>query len=70
MKFVNLIVGQKRNLMSNLDSISKCQHKKFENINDSLEVDSKTRFSSTSSSNKASTTSSENSPKENLNSNV
>jgi len=33
MKFVNLIVGQKRNLMSNLDSISKCQHKKFENIN-------------------------------------
>ena len=33
MKFVNLIVGQKRNLMSNLDSISKCQHEKFENIN-------------------------------------
>ena len=33
MKFVNLIVGQKRNLMSNLDSISKCQHGKFENIN-------------------------------------
>ena len=33
MKFVNLIVGQKRNLMSNLDSISKYQPRKFENIN-------------------------------------
>lgn len=42
----------------------------FENINDSLEIDSKTKFSSTSSSNKASSTSAENSPKENLNSNV
>tara|TARA_Y100000991_G_scaffold211877_1_gene195084 strand:+ start:2708 stop:3586 length:879 start_codon:yes stop_codon:yes gene_type:complete len=55
---------------------------KLDNINDSLEVDSKTRFSSTSSNNKASSTSSENSekeknqtkeknsPKENLNLNV
>ncbi len=33
MNFVNLIVGQKRNLMSNLDSISKCQNGKFKNIN-------------------------------------
>lgn len=33
MKFVNLIVGQKRNLMSNLESISNCQIKAFKNIN-------------------------------------
>ena len=33
MKFVNLIIGQKRNLMNNLGSISNCQNKKLENIN-------------------------------------
>ena len=33
MKFVNLIIGQKRNLMSNLESISNCQIKSFKNIN-------------------------------------
>lgn len=33
MKFVNLIIGQKRNLMSNLESISNCQVKSFKNIN-------------------------------------
>jgi len=33
MKIVNLIIGQKRNLMKNLKSISNCQIKKFTNIN-------------------------------------
>lgn len=53
---------------SNINELE-TSHLKFENINDSLEVDSKTRFSSTSSNNKDSSTSSDNSPKENLNSN-
>lgn len=33
MKIVNLIIGQKRNLMKNLKSISNCQINKFTNIN-------------------------------------
>ena len=33
MKFVNLIIGQKRNLMKNLDSISNCQSNNLKNIN-------------------------------------
>ena len=33
MKFVNLITGLKRNLMINLNSLSNCQNKNFENIN-------------------------------------
>ena len=33
MKLVNLIIGQKRNLMNNLKSISNCQSNKFKNIN-------------------------------------
>ena len=33
MKFVNLIIGQKRNLMSNLGSISNCQNRNLKNIN-------------------------------------
>lgn len=54
---------------SNINELE-TSHLKFNDINDSLEVDSKTRFSSTSSDNKSSSTSSENSSKENLNSNV
>ena len=33
MKFVNLIIGQKRNLIKNLDSITNCQNRNLDNIN-------------------------------------